>query len=638
MGDTNLSLRAPRRVRGGGSGGCVVESLEGRRLMSAGSPAVIDVMVLYTPGAAVAPGVGGAAGITARVSRAIADTNVALANSGVNATVRLAYEGPVSYGDSGVINTDLVNLQQGRGGLSGVAALRNRYGADLVSLWVGSGDEAGRAFQPDGAATAQAAYGFNVVQARYAVDNFIFAHEVGHNLGAGHDRGDPTPRNIPYAYGKTFYLGTYQVGDLMSDGGVERIGYYSNPNVSYLGVATGNADSGPAPADNARVMNTYAPMVANYRSSVTADTRAPWAALDEVVANPAQKTLTVKVQYADETAVLASSVGTGDVVVGGPGGFSRVATFVGLDVNGDGAQRVATYRVDISGYTADPNAYWFTVQAGQVQDVYGHVSGAGTLGAPGNMFANRAGPRLASAFNVGGLDGTAVRFNNWIDGNSPTAFYRFTLGATQPVTATLSGLSGNVDEILVKDANSDGRIQSGEILAYPRRAGMTPETISMTLGAGTYYLWVAPPTGGIGSSYTLKVSAGAVGATPVPTSPPTAPPPTAPGVPSGSIAGTVFNDLTANGARDLGDAGLYGWQVYVDLNNNNRLDAGEANTITDYQGNYRLGNLAAGAYIVRATLRSGWRQTTPINNWGVHVTLGGGQNLTGASFGETQRV
>src|SRR6266404_1640058 len=140
----------------------VIQTLEIRRLLSAGP--VIDVMVLYTPQAVT--DAGGTAGINARISRAIADTNLALASSQVNASVRLVYGGGVNYAESGVISSDLANLQQGRGSLGGVATLRNQYGADLVSLWVGSGssDEAGRAFQPDGSATAQSAYGFNVVR------------------------------------------------------------------------------------------------------------------------------------------------------------------------------------------------------------------------------------------------------------------------------------------------------------------------------------------------------------------------------------------------------------------------------------------------------------------------------------------
>src|SRR5690348_5564061 len=228
---------------------CMIEAMERRWLLSS----TIDVMVLYTPQAL--SDAGSVAAIDARVHRSIADTNLVMAQSGVNASVRLVYEGEVQYAESGVLNTDLNQLQSGTGPFAGVQALRNRYGADLVSLWVGSGDEGGRAFQPDNLSTSRPDYGFNVVQEQYADDNYIFAHETAHNFGAGHDRSDTSPRNISYAYGKTFTIGSQVVGDIMSD--TERVPYYSNPNVTFRGVAVGNPDNSAQPADNARVMNQF---------------------------------------------------------------------------------------------------------------------------------------------------------------------------------------------------------------------------------------------------------------------------------------------------------------------------------------------------------------------------------------------
>ena len=606
-----------------------VQPLEPRRLLS-GTP-VIDIAVLYTPGAMGS--VGGQYAVTNRITRAIADTNLALANSRVNATVRLVYSGEINYTESGSINTDLMNLQQGARGLGGVNSIRNQYGADIVSLWVGPGssDEAGRAFQPDNSSVNQSSEGFNVVQARYAVDNFVFAHEIGHNLGAGHDHSDPTPRSIPYAYGKSFYLGNYHVGDMMSDGNVERVGVYSNPDVSFRGVATGNPDNSAQPADNAHVMNDFASIVASYRPSVVADVSWPKASLDEVTVSPTAHTLTVKVQYADDTAVSVASLGTGTILVTAPG-FSKLANYQGVDFATDGAQRVATYSVDIAGYSSDPNFYTFSVQPSRLRDIFGHLSFPGVLGAPGAALPGRAGPRLVSAFDAGAINGTSNKFTAYIDAYDPTAFYRFTLTSTQIVTANLTGVSGNIDELLVKDQNADGQIQSGDILAYPRRAGTSPESITMTLSAGIYYLWVAPPTLGIGSSYTLTLSAVSnAPSTPTPPNPPTVPA-------TGSISGVVFDDLNANGVRDAGDYGLSGWLIYADLNNNNRLDPGEASAFTDKTGAYRLGSLAAGNYIIRAAPQLTWRQTTPVNNWGVHVTLAAGQSLTNINTGETQKA
>jgi len=399
--------------------GAKVESLESRRLLSA---SVIDVMVLYTPEAVL--DAGGNFAIHSQINRAIADTNMALANSQVNASLRLVYTSGVNYAESGAVNTDLLNLQQGVAGLSNVNGLRTRYGADLVSLWVGpeAGGEAGQAFQPDSGANAQAAYGFNVVEEQYATDNFTFAHEIGHNLGAGHDISDPTPRGIPYAYGKTLTLGQYTVGDIMSNDGVERIGYYSNPNVSYQGVPTGNPDNSAHPADNARVINQFAPIVANYEKATVYDQTPPIGAITEVSVDTLARKMTVQVQYEDDTGVSVATLGTGDIVVTGPGGFSQTATLTGVNVNTDGPQRVATYMVNLAGYSLDPSAYKFTLQQNQVSDIYGRGNTASVLGPGGTLFPNRAGFRLSTAADAGVIDNTSLTFSNWLDSIDPTAF------------------------------------------------------------------------------------------------------------------------------------------------------------------------------------------------------------------------
>lgn len=594
-----------------------VQSLEVRRLLSSFS--VIDLMVLYTPAARA--DAGSVAALDKRIERSIADTNLALGNSLVSAGLRLVHEQEVNYTESGVLNTDLSNLQQRRGVFSNVEALRDQYGADLVSLWAGSGsgNEAGLAFQPDDLSKPQPGYGYNVIEEPYADDNYVFAHEIAHNLGAGHDRSDPTPRRIPYAYGKTFTLGNYTVGEIMSD--VDRIPYYSNPNVTFEGIPTGNKDNSAQPADNARAMNEFAPIVANFRPSVVPDTTAPAAALEAIDVDPARQTLTVKIAYEDDTAVSVGSLGTGDLLVTGPMGFSRIAIFEGVDLPTDGPQRVATYETNIAGFSADPNAYAFLLEPNRVSDIYGHFNAGGWLGPPFSFWANRAGPRLATAYDAGTVDGATWRFVNRIDADDPTAFYRFTLTAPAQFTANLSQMRDSLDELLVQDRNSDGRIQPQEILSYPHRIGTTPETISLTLAPGTYYLWVAPAVIGANSPYNLTMSAAPL-ATPT----------------GGTIAGAVFNDANADATREPSESGLADWEVYADLNNNGRLDPGEPTAWTDAQGNYRLPNLPTGNYIIRALPQPGWRQTFPFNNFGQHITLGPNQSVGGADFGQTTRA
>ena len=55
--------------------------------------------------------------------------------------------------------------------------------------------------------------------------------------------------------------------------------------------------------------------------------------------------------------------------------------------------------------------------------------------------------------------------------------------------------------------------------------------------------------------------------------------------------GTKYNDLDGDGVRDPGEPGVDGVRIFIDTNRNGVLDAGEASTWTDANGNYALRNL-----------------------------------------------
>lgn len=96
---------------------------------------------------------------------------------------------------------------------------------------------------------------------------------------------------------------------------------------------------------------------------------------------------------------------------------------------------------------------------------------------------------------------------------------------------------------------------------------------------------------------------------------------------NGSIQGLAFNDLNANGVRDVDaaggfvEAGLEGWTIFLDTNNNRVLDGGELSAVTDASGEYLFLSLAAGDYEVTEQLPDGWdvspgsdsRQTVAVN-------------------------
>src|SRR5205085_1481511 len=66
-----------------------------------------------------------------------------------------------------------------------------------------------------------------------------------------------------------------------------------------------------------------------------------------------------------------------------------------------------------------------------------------------------------------------------------------------------------------------------------------------------------------------------------------------------SIRGAVFNDINVNMHRDSGENGIPTVTVYLDTNNNKKLDTAEKRTLTDPNGNFSFTKLSAGSYIVR---------------------------------------
>lgn len=105
-----------------------------------------------------------------------------------------------------------------------------------------------------------------------------------------------------------------------------------------------------------------------------------------------------------------------------------------------------------------------------------------------------------------------------------------------------------------------------------------------------------------------------------------------------AIRGGVFADTNANGTRDPGERGLDGVTVYLDLNNNGALDAGEPQTATsadqfytpavDEAGTYAFTHLAAGTYTVRTVVPVAL-SATPADQLVHTVTLAGAEGRSG---------
>jgi hypothetical protein len=251
----------------------------------------LDVLVVYTPAALAAAG--GLAAIRAIFELGASETNFALENSGVPIRVRIVQDEEIAYQESGSTCTDKSRLRDGTNGLGLAHTSRNAFCADIVTLVVDNVD-------PDTGGCASlltaarlppfdfAPYAFHVAE----YDSFgsaAFAHELGHTLGAHHDRenacssgtctnlccaGDATKEqelgSYPYSYGHRV-PDQWRTTMATSSGCVNcpRMPFYSNPTRTFGGLPTGVAGGHPSGADNALTFELNKQIAANWRTSCT---------------------------------------------------------------------------------------------------------------------------------------------------------------------------------------------------------------------------------------------------------------------------------------------------------------------------------------------------------------------------------
>lgn len=234
-----------------------------RTAATATEPAVIDFLVLYTPRARA--GAGGEAGVNALLDFAVAENNFCYANSGIQARWNIVGRHEIEYADSGDITTDWKWLQAD----PNVAALKLAHRADVVLLVV----EFDRFGWAGVAAPSSAGQGYAVfLRPGIASGDYLVAHEVGHLLGAGHDRFTCTSRGSragcgafypAYSYGHRFEADGMTYVTVMSYAPGIYVPHFSNPSVLFRGVPTGVAVGFSNAADNAQTINQVAPFVAN---------------------------------------------------------------------------------------------------------------------------------------------------------------------------------------------------------------------------------------------------------------------------------------------------------------------------------------------------------------------------------------
>ena len=217
---------------------------------------VIDLMILYT------------AKVAAKyvdidtdlIALSVEQANQSFANSGLgNISLRLVHNEQVDYDEGeGEHFNHLYRMVDGEGVFAKLRALRNAKRADVVALIVD--DPSGCGLSTRVAADAEEA--FVVVHHSCAALTYSVAHEIGHIIGARHDKA-LDGNQVPFPYGHGFVNGT-RWRDIMSYkascDGCPRVPVWSNPRVKFRGEPAGTLD-----ADNARVILEQAERVSKFR-------------------------------------------------------------------------------------------------------------------------------------------------------------------------------------------------------------------------------------------------------------------------------------------------------------------------------------------------------------------------------------
>ncbi|RPH63283.1 MAG: hypothetical protein EHM81_00390, partial [Chloroflexi bacterium] len=231
----------------------------------------IDVLVLYTQSAETAAG--GEAAMQALVNLAITETNQSYVNSNIAQQITLVHAEKASgYTESSDFGVNLSRLQGKTDGyLDNVHALRDQYKADLVSLIINNTQYCGIAYLMTDISPAFESLGFSVVHYDCATGYYSFGHELGHNMGARHDRyvdNTDTPDHA-YAHGYAYPAASWRTIMAYNNActavgkNCTRLQYWSNPATSHGGVPMGVAGT----ADNHTMLYDTGPTIANFRVS-----------------------------------------------------------------------------------------------------------------------------------------------------------------------------------------------------------------------------------------------------------------------------------------------------------------------------------------------------------------------------------
>lgn len=234
------------------------------------SNSTIDILVVYSSEYAASYS-NSQSQIKAQIETRVAEANVIFERSQIGVTfVLLGFE-EISLSDNTTSGSTVAGSSEAKN-------IREQYGADLVSFWTVNGS-AGSAQNYSGNSSSA----YNTSRKRDIESRYTFVHEMGHSMGAKHDRqtyvdkgrGDELTPSL-YKYGKSFtnYRTVMSYDNCPSGNSCNRIMNFTNPDIDHNGVPTGIAydpsnpisDKSNGPADNARRLNDTRASIEQFRT------------------------------------------------------------------------------------------------------------------------------------------------------------------------------------------------------------------------------------------------------------------------------------------------------------------------------------------------------------------------------------
>ena len=432
---------------------------------------IVDLVLGYTPGFVTY--YGGDSQAQTRLNNLVDITNEGYANSQVPARVRLVKTLRVDYTDLNKNDTALEELTGYKSGTGGgqtnpnaaFAALRQAretYGADLVSLvrpfndpehdgcgiaWLNGGGQ--RTITQN-----DAYFGYSVVSdgrdqgtdgKTYFCRDETLAHELGHNMGAAHDRTTSMGTDgvlqsneygafaYSFGYKTTAVNGNFYTIMAYGDSGQTRYRVFSNPRINLCGGAVCGIEG---QADNARTLTQTIPTIATFRATATPTTPPP-----------ATRKVVRDLNGDGRSDLVWQNTASGDLGAWLMNGATLSSSIA------NGSLPAGTAAIAIGDYNGDGYADVMSVSAANVYLSLG--SGSGGLASPVSVSTRPpAGWNLAGAGDVNGDGKADVVWHNLASGE---LYYWVMDGTAIAGGQGLAYLPQGAAALALADFNGDGR-------------------------------------------------------------------------------------------------------------------------------------------------------------------------------------